>query len=290
MMKRKGIILAGGSGTRLYPLTIAVSKQLLPIYDKPMVYYPLTVLMLTGIRDILIITTPEDQAQFQRLLGDGSQWGINLHYKIQPNPEGLAQAFILAEDFLAGAPSAMVLGDNIFFGHGLPKVLAAADAQTSGATVFGYHVSDPERYGVVDFDVDGTVKGIIEKPEVPPSNYAVTGLYFVDETAPERAKSVKPSARGELEITALLEAYLREGNLRVEKMGRGYAWLDTGTHASLLDASNFVRTLTERQGMQVGSPDEVAYLNKWITKEQISSLSKKFGKNSYGNYLGKLDQ
>jgi glucose-1-phosphate thymidylyltransferase len=290
MMKRKGIILAGGSGTRLYPLTIAVSKQLLPIYDKPMVYYPLTVLMLTGIRDILVITTPEDQAQYQRLLGDGSQWGINLHYKIQPNPEGLAQAFILAEDFLAGAPSAMVLGDNIFFGHGLPKVLAAADAQTSGATVFGYHVSDPERYGVIDFEIDGTVKGIIEKPEVPKSNYAVTGLYFVDETAPERAKSVKPSARGELEITALLEAYLREGNLHVEKMGRGYAWLDTGTHASLLDASNFVRTLTERQGMQVGSPDEVAYLNKWITKEQISSLSKKFGKNSYGNYLGKLNQ
>ncbi|MDC3385691.1 glucose-1-phosphate thymidylyltransferase RfbA [Planktomarina sp.] len=285
MTERKGIILAGGSGTRLYPLTIAVSKQLLPIYDKPMVYYPLTVLMLTGIRDILIITTPEDQEQFQRLLGDGSQWGINLHYKIQPNPEGLAQAFILAEDFLAGAPSAMVLGDNIFFGHGLPEVLAVADAQTSGATVFGYHVSDPERYGVVDFDVDGTVKAIIEKPEVPPSNYAVTGLYFVDGSAPERAKSVKPSARGELEITALLETYLRDGNLRVEKMGRGYAWLDTGTHASLLDASNFVRTLTERQGLQVGSPDEVAYQSKWITKEQISILSKKFGKNSYVNYL-----
>ena len=289
MTERKGIILAGGSGTRLYPLTIAVSKQLLPIYDKPMVYYPLTVLMLTGIRDILIITTPEDQEQFQRLLGDGSQWGINLHYKIQPNPEGLAQAFILAEDFLAGAPSAMVLGDNIFFGHGLPEVLAAADAQTSGATVFGYHVSDPERYGVVDFDVDGTVKGIIEKPEVPPSNYAVTGLYFVDGTAPERAKSVKPSARGELEITALLEAYLRDGDLRVEKMGRGYAWLDTGTHASLLDASNFVRTLTERQGLQVGSPDEVAYQSKWIAKEQITAASKKFGKNAYGNYLGQLD-
>jgi len=284
MTERKGIILAGGSGTRLYPLTIAVSKQLLPIYDKPMVYYPLTVLMLTGIHDILIITAPEDQEQFQRLLGDGSQWGINLSYKIQPSPEGLAQAFILAEDFLAGAPSAMVLGDNIFFGHGLPEVLAAADAQTSGATVFGYHVSDPERYGVVDFDVDGTVRAIIEKPEVPPSNYAVTGLYFVDGSAPERAKSVKPSARGELEITALLEAYLRDGNLRVEKMGRGYAWLDTGTYASLLDASNFVRTLTERQGLQVGSPDEVAYQRKWITKEQISTLSKKFGKNSYLNY------
>jgi glucose-1-phosphate thymidylyltransferase len=288
MTERKGIILAGGSGTRLYPLTIAVSKQLLPIYDKPMVYYPLTVLMLTGIRDILIITTPEDQAQFQRLLGDGSQWGINLHYKIQPNPEGLAQAFILAEDFLAGAPSTMILGDNIFFGHGLPEVLAAADAQTSGATVFGYHVSDPERYGVVDFDVDGTVRAIIEKPEVPPSNYAVTGLYFVDGSAPKRAKSVKPSVRGELEITALLEVYLRDGNLRVEKMGRGYAWLDTGTHASLLDASNFVRTLTERQGLQVGSPDEVAYQSKWITKEKNAATSEKFGKNAYGRYLRQI--
>ena len=288
MTERKGIILAGGSGTRLYPLTIAVSKQLLPIYDKPMVYYPLTVLMLTGIRDILIITTPQDQEQFQRLLGDGSQWGINLHYKIQPNPEGLAQAFILADDFLAGTPSAMILGDNIFFGHGLPEVLAAADAQTSGATVFGYHVSDPERYGVVDFDVDGTVRAIIEKPKVPPSNYAVTGLYFVDGSAPDRAKSVKPSARGELEITALLETYLRYGNLRVEKMGRGYAWLDTGTHASLLDANNFVRTLTERQGLQVGSPDEVAYQSKWITKEQIAVTSEKFGKNAYGHYLRQI--
>ena len=289
MTERKGIILAGGSGTRLYPLTISVSKQLLPIYDKPMVYYPLTVLMLTGIRDILIITTPEDQSLFLRLLGDGSQWGINLSYKIQPNPEGLAQAFILAEDFLAGAPSAMILGDNIFFGHGLPEVLAAADTQPSGATVFGYHVSDPERYGVVDFGDDGTVKSIIEKPEVPASNYAVTGLYFVDATAPERAKSIKPSARGELEITALLETYLRDGNMRVEKMGRGYAWLDTGTHASLLDASNFVRTLTERQGLQVGSPDEVAYQRKWISKEQITARSEKFGKTAYGNYLGRLD-
>jgi len=276
MTERKGIILAGGSGTRLYPLTIAVSKQLLPIYDKPMIFYPLTVLMLAGIRDILVITTPEDQEQFRRLLGDGGQWGINLHYKIQPSPEGLAQAFILAEDFLAGAPSAMVLGDNIFFGHGLSKLLAEAESQTSGATVFSYHVSDPERYGVVDFNLNGTVKAIIEKPEVPPSNYAVTGLYFVDETAPERAKSVKPSTRGELEITALLEAYLRDGDLHVEKMGRGYTWLDTGTHASLLDASNFVRTLTERQGLQVGSPSEVAYQSKWITKEQIASASEKF--------------
>jgi glucose-1-phosphate thymidylyltransferase len=287
-MKRKGIILAGGSGTRLYPLTITVSKQLLPIYDKPMIYYPLTVLMLAGIREIMIITTPQDQDQFQRLLGDGSQWGIRLEYKIQPSPDGLAQAFILAEDFLNGAPSAMVLGDNIFFGHGLPQVLAAADEQTAGATVFGYHVSDPERYGVVDFDADGTLKTIIEKPAVPPSNYAVTGLYFVDGSAPDRAKQLKPSARGELEITSLLETYLHDGTLRVEKMGRGYAWLDTGTHASLLDASNFVRTLTERQGLQVGSPDEVAFQMKWITKRDLEVRSELFGKNNYGAYLSTI--
>ena len=285
MTKRKGIILAGGSGTRLYPLTMAVSKQLLPIYDKPMIYYPLTVLMLAGIREIMIITTPQDQDQFKRLLGDGSQWGIQLEYKIQPSPDGLAQAFILAEDFLDGAPSAMVLGDNIFFGHGLPEVLAAADAQENGATVFGYHVSDPERYGVVDFDADGTVKTIIEKPANPPSNYAVTGLYFVDGSAPERAKQVTPSARGELEITSLLESYLVDGALRVEKMGRGYAWLDTGTHASLLDASNFVRTLTERQGLQVGSPDEVAYQLNWISIDQLRERAELFGKNKYGQYL-----
>ena len=285
MTQRKGIILAGGSGTRLYPLTMAVSKQLLPIYDKPMIYYPLTVLMLAGIREILIITTPQDQDQFQRLLGDGSQWGIRLEYKIQGSPDGLAQAFMLAEDFLDGAPSAMVLGDNIFFGHGLPQVLAAADAQTDGATVFGYHVSDPERYGVVDFDTEGSVQSIIEKPAVPPSNYAVTGLYFVDGTAPERAKQVTPSARGELEITSLLETYLNDGTLRVEKMGRGYAWLDTGTHASLLDASNFVRTLTERQGLQVGSPDEVAYEMKWITRNELQMRVEVFGKSNYGNYL-----
>jgi len=288
MTKRKGIILAGGSGTRLYPLTMAVSKQLLPIYDKPMIYYPLTVLMLAGIREIMIITTPQDQDQFKRLLGDGSQWGIRLEYKIQPSPDGLAQAFILAEDFLDGAPSAMVLGDNIFFGHGLPQVLAAADAQENGATVFGYHVSDPERYGVVDFDADGTVKTIIEKPEVPPSTYAVTGLYFVDGSAPERAKQVTPSARGELEITSLLESYLVDGTLRVEKMGRGYAWLDTGTHASLLDASNFVRTLTERQGLQVGSPDEIAFNMQWIGKEQLERNIKNLGINEYSKYLGKL--
>ena len=288
MIKRKGIILAGGSGTRLYPLTMAVSKQLLPIYDKPMIYYPLTVLMLAGIREIMIITTPQDQDQFQRLLGDGSQWGIQLEYKIQPSPDGLAQAFILAEDFLDGAPSAMVLGDNIFFGHRLPQVLAAADAQDTGATVFGYHVSDPERYGVVDFDADGRVQSIIEKPVNPTSNYAVTGLYFVDGSASERAKQVTPSARGELEITSLLESYLADGALRVEKMGRGYAWLDTGTHASLLDASNFVRTLTERQGLQVGSPDEVAYQLDWISKDKLHERAEVFGKNKYGQYLSSL--
>ena len=288
MTQRKGIILAGGSGTRLYPLTVAVSKQLLPIYDKPMVYYPLTVLMLTGIKDILVITTPQDQDQFQRLLGDGSQWGIHLEYKVQPSPDGLAQAFILAEEFLDGSPSAMVLGDNIFFGHGLPDVLAAADEQTSGATVFGYHVSDPERYGVVAFDDDGKVQSLIEKPDVPTSNYAVTGLYFVDETAPERARKIKPSARGELEITSLLESYLADDELRVEQMGRGYAWLDTWTHASLLDAANFVRTLTERQGLQIGSPDEIAYQMKWIDKEQLRERAATFGKNKYGQYLMKL--
>ena len=285
MRQRKGIILAGGSGKRLYPLTLAVSKQLLPIYDKPMIYYPLTVLMLAGIREIIIVTTPQDKDQFQRLLGDGSQWGLHLEYKVQPNPDGLAQAFILAEDFLEGAPSAMVLGDNIFFGHGLPEDLAVADKRTEGATVFGYHVSDPERYGVVAFDDEGTVQSIIEKPEFPPSNYAVTGLYFVDGSAPERAKQIEPSARGELEITTLLESYLNDGTLHVEKMGRGYAWLDTGTHASLLDASNFVRTLTERQGLQVGSPDEVAYQLKWITKQQLLERAHTFERNKYGQYL-----
>ena len=288
MMQRKGIILAGGSGTRLYPLTMGISKQLLPIYDKPMVYYALSVLMLADIKDILIITTTHDENQFQHLLNDGSQWGINLEYKIQPSPDGLAQAFILAEDFLNGAPSAMILGDNIFFGHGLPEILAAANKQRDGATVFGYHVSDPERYGVVTFDKRGTAQSIIEKPKIPPSNYAVTGLYFVDGSAPERAKEVKPSARGELEITSLLEAYLNEGKLRVKKMGRGYAWLDTGTHNSLLDASNFVRTLTERQGLQVGSPDEIAYKLKWITKDQLKARSRLFGKNRYGQYLENL--
>ena len=285
MTKRKGIILAGGLGSRLYPLTMAVSKQLLPVYDKPMVYYPLTVLMLAGIREILVITTQQDKEQFQHLLGDGRQWGIHLEYKVQANPDGLAQAFILAEDFLDGAPSAMILGDNIFFGHGLPEILADADTQDKGATVFGYRVSNPEQYGVVEFDDAGRVQNIIEKPEVPPSNYAVTGLYFVDGTAPSRAKKVTPSTRGELEITSLLETYLNDGTLRVEKIGRGYAWLDTGTHASLLEASNFVRTLTERQGLQIGSPDEVAYQLKWITKEHILERVQMFEKNSYGQYL-----
>ncbi|WP_417248175.1 glucose-1-phosphate thymidylyltransferase RfbA [Celeribacter sp.] len=290
MTQRKGIILAGGSGTRLYPLTMAISKQLMPIYDKPMIYYPISVLMLTGIREIAIITTPQDQDQFKRLLGDGSQWGISLTYIEQPSPDGLAQAYVLAEDFLDGAPSAMVLGDNIFFGHGLPEMLAAADGKAVGGTVFGYHVSDPERYGVVRFDADGTVQEIIEKPEVPPSNYAVTGLYFLDGDAPRRAKEIKPSARGEVEIVTLLETYLADGTLTVEKMGRGYAWLDTGTHGSLLDAGNFVRTLSQRQGMQSGCPEEIAFGQGWIDAETLSAQAEELKKSDYGQYLkGLLD-
>jgi glucose-1-phosphate thymidylyltransferase len=285
---RKGIILAGGSGTRLYPITMGVSKQLLPIYDKPMIYYPLSVLMLAGIREICVITTPQDQAQFKRTLGDGSQWGIELTYVVQPAPDGLAQAFILAEGFLAGAPSALVLGDNIFFGHGLPKLLAAADAQGTGGTVFGYHVADPERYGVVDFDAEGRARQIIEKPQVAPSNYAVTGLYFLDGTAPARARQVRPSARGELEITDLLQMYLDEEALRVETMGRGYAWLDTGTHGSLLEAGNFVRTLQERQGLQTGCPEEIAFEQGWIDRDQLKARAKLFAKNDYGRYLERL--
>ena len=285
MSKRKGIILAGGSGTRLYPLTISVSKQLLPVYDKPMIYYPLSVLMLTGIKEILIITTPQDIDQFKRFLGDGSQWGIELTYTTQPSPDGLAQAFILAEDFLDGAPSALILGDNIFFGHGLPELLASANATLTGATVFGYHVKDPERYGVVEFDDTGTIKSIVEKPDKPASNYAITGLYFVDGTAPERAKKVKPSARGELEIISLLESYLDDGFLTIQKMGRGYAWLDTGTHESLLDAGNYVRTITERQGLQVGSPDEVAFEFGLIDSEKLKSLIKSLKASPYKNYL-----
>ncbi|WP_371223658.1 glucose-1-phosphate thymidylyltransferase RfbA [Roseovarius sp. 2305UL8-3] len=289
-MTRKGIILAGGSGTRLYPITMGVSKQLLPVYDKPMIFYPLSVLMLSGIREIALITTPEDRGQFQRLLGDGSQWGLSFTFIEQPSPDGLAQAYLLARDFLNGAPSAMVLGDNIFFGHGLPQMLANADQRMEGGTVFGYHVADPERYGVVGFDADGQAQQIIEKPEVPPSNYAVTGLYFLDGTAPDRAAQVQPSPRGELEITTLLEMYLSEGLLSVERMGRGYAWLDTGTHASLLDAGNFVRTLSERQGMQTGNPDEIAYEQGWIDRAALEERAKLFSKNSYGAYLRRLLQ
>lgn len=284
-MTRKGIILAGGSGSRLWPITMGVSKQLLPIYDKPMVYYPLSVLMLSGIREIALISTPEDQPAFIRLLGDGSQWGLSLSYIIQPSPDGLAQAYLLAEEFLASAASAMVLGDNIFFGHGLPEILAAAVAQPSGGTVFGYRVSDPERYGVVDFDSTGKVRQIIEKPSVPPSNFAVTGLYFLDNTASERAKAIRPSPRGELEIVDLLDTYLKEGSLSVQRMGRGFAWLDTGTHGSLLDAGNFVRTLEARQGLQVGCPDEIAYRAGWITREALAARAAIFRKNNYGTYL-----
>lgn len=287
MTNRKGIILAGGSGTRLYPITIGVSKQLMPIYDKPMIYYPMSVLMLAGIREIAVITTPDDQAQFQKLMGDGSDWGLSLTWITQPSPDGLAQAYLLAEDFLDGAPSAMVLGDNVFFGHGLPEVLARADAKEEGGTVFGYRVSDPQRYGVVDFQGD-TVRAIIEKPEVPPSDFAVTGLYFLDGTAPDRAKTVEPSARGELEITSLLETYLGDNLLTVERMGRGYAWLDTGTHASLLDAGNFVRTIEERQGQQIGSPEEIAYAAGWIGKEDLRAAAERFGKSAYGAYLRRL--
>jgi glucose-1-phosphate thymidylyltransferase len=287
-MGRKGIILAGGSGTRLWPVTMAVSKQLLPIYDKPMIYYPLCVLMLSGIRDIAIITTPDDQAQFVRLLGDGSQWGVRFTFLIQPSPDGLAQAYLLARDFLSGAPSAMVLGDNIFFGHGLPELLAAANARPHGGTIFGYVVADPERYGVVDFDAAGNVKAIVEKPAIPPSNFAVTGLYFLDERASDFATVLKPSPRGELEITDLLEIYRAQGALHVETMGRGFAWLDTGTHASLLEAGSFVRTLTERQGLQVGSPDEIAFRAGWIDADQVASRADIFKKNDYGSYLRTL--
>ena len=287
-MKRKGIILAGGSGTRLWPNTIGVSKQLLPVFDKPMIYYPLSALMLAGIREVAIITTPEDQSQFKRLLGDGSQWGLALTYIVQPSPDGLAQAYILAEDFLDGLPSALVLGDNIFYGHGLTEILERASLMLAGGTVFGYHVSDPESYGVVGYDANGRANTIVEKPTHPPSNYAVTGLYFLDEKAPERAKKVIPSSRGELEIVSLLKVYLEEGSLNVETMGRGIAWLDTGTHANMLDASNFVRTLTERQGMQVGSPDEIAFHNGWISKDELRERAELFSKNNYGRFLARL--
>ena len=283
--KRKGTLLAGGTGSRLWPITLGTSRQLLPTYDKPMVYYPISVLMLSGVREIAIITTPEDQPQFQRLLGDGSQWGVSFTWVIQERPEGLAQAYLLTRDFLNGAPSAMVLGDNIFFGHGLPEILARANDQTTGGTVFGYHVSDPERYGVAAFDADGRVTALVEKPKVPPSSFAITGLYFLDGRAPEVAARIKPSPRGELEIVDVLEHYRAEGSLQVERMGRGFAWLDTGTPGSLLEAGNFVRTLQDRQGMQVGSPDEIAFRHGWIDHEGLGNRAKVFAKSSYGAHL-----
>jgi len=288
MIPRKGIILAGGTGSRLWPITLGVSKQLLPVHNKPMIYYPLSVLMLAGIRDIAIITTPEDQAQFQRLLGSGEQWGIAFTYIVQPSPDGLAQAYLLSEEFLSGSPSALVLGDNIFFGHGLPDQLINADNVTHGGTVFCYQVADPERYGVVGYNAQGAVESITEKPKHPASNDAVTGLYFLDGTAAERAKGIKPSDRGELEMTTLLESYLKDKQLRVEKIGRGCAWLDTGTHESLLDAGNFVRMLQQRQGLEVGSPDEIAFHKKWIDAGQLAARAKLFEKSEYGKLFASL--
>lgn len=288
MTTRKGIILAGGSGTRLFPVTHSVSKQLLPIYDKPMIYYPLSVLMLTGIRDVAIITTAEDQEQFIRLLGDGSQWGMQFSYIIQAKPEGLAQAYLLAEEFLNGAPSTMVLGDNIFYGHGLPELLQAAALKTDGGTIFAYQVADPERYGVVGFEANGRVNSIIEKPEKPASNYAVTGLYFLDGNAPTLARNITPSHRGELEITSLLEQYLEKGLLNLQKMGRGFAWLDTGTHESLLDAGEFVCTVEKRQGLKIGCPEEIAYRSGWIDKAKLSQYIEPLRKTEYGQYLDRL--
>jgi glucose-1-phosphate thymidylyltransferase len=282
---RKGIILAGGSGTRLHPATLAISKQLLPVYDKPMIYYPLSTLMLAGIREILIISTPQDTPRFTQLLGDGSQWGLNLQYAVQPNPDGLAQAFLIGEQFLDGAPSALVLGDNIYYGHDFQKLLRDADAQQTGSTVFAYHVQDPERYGVAEFDAQGRVLSLEEKPQVPKSNYAVTGLYFYDAQVVELAKSLKPSARGELEITDLNTLYLQQGQLNVQLMGRGYAWLDTGTHDSLLEAGQFIATLEQRQGLKVACPEEIAFRSGWIDAAQLEQLAQPLLKNGYGKYL-----
>ena len=286
--QRKGIILAGGSGTRLYPITKGVSKQLLPIYDKPMIYYPLSVLMLAGIREVLIINTPHEQALFQALLGDGSQWGMDIQYAVQPSPDGLAQAYLIGRDFVAGQPSCLVLGDNIFHGHGFTEVLARANARTDGATVFGYWVNDPQRYGVAEFDAQGRVVDLVEKPENPRSNYAVTGLYFYDGHASDYAAELKPSPRGELEITDLNRRYLAEGKLHLEQLGRGHAWLDTGTHESLLEASNFIGTIQNRQGLQVCCPEEIAFNQGWIDAAQLERLAAPLSKNGYGQYLQAL--
>jgi len=282
---RKGIILAGGSGTRLHPATLAISKQLLPVYDKPMIYYPLSTLMLAGIREILVISTPQDTPRFTQLLGDGSQWGLNLQYAVQPSPDGLAQAFLIGEQFLDGAPSALVLGDNIFYGHDFQKLLGDADAQQTGSTVFAYHVQDPERYGVAEFDAQGRVLSLEEKPKVPKSNYAVTGLYFYDAQVVELAKLLQPSPRGELEITDLNKCYLEKGQLNVQLMGRGYAWLDTGTHDSLLEAGQFIATLEQRQGLKVACPEEIAFRAGWIDAAQLEQLAQPLLKNGYGKYL-----